>query len=60
MERQRRKYPMSEFYNFEDEVPENTKVSTVADCEACDETDCDIRHCLIEEPLSFPHPCPDE
>jgi hypothetical protein len=40
---------MNEKYNFEDEVPENTKVSTPEDCESCDETDCDVRHCLTGE-----------
>jgi hypothetical protein len=42
-------YPMNEFYNFYDEVPIGSRVSTPEDCEACDETDCDLRHCLIQE-----------
>jgi hypothetical protein len=49
---------MSEFYNFEDEVPKGSKVSTVDDCEDCAD-DCGERHCLIQE-LPIPHPCPDE
>ena len=48
-QRQRCKYPMSEFYNFEDEVPNGSKVSTVKDCEECECKDCDLRHCLIQE-----------
>jgi hypothetical protein len=43
--RQRCKYPMSEFYNFEDEVPDGARVSTSDDCEACEE-ECDLSHCL--------------
>lgn len=62
-QRQRCKYPMSEFYNFEDEVPVNTRLSTPEDCEDCDNLnifDCiETGHCLIEG-LSIPHPCPDE
>ena len=58
-ERQRCKYPMSEFHNFEDEVPKGTRVSTLNDCEDCAD-DCGERHCLIEDPLPIPHPCPDE
>jgi hypothetical protein len=49
MDRQKCKYPMSEFYIFEDEVPKGSRASTVEDCEACDETECDLRHCLIQE-----------
>ena len=40
-------YPMNEFYNFEDEVPAESKVSTPEDCEACMEENCDNKHCLI-------------
>ena len=57
------KYPMNEFYNFEDEIPVGTRLSTSEDCEGCDgfeNDDCSgSKHCLIEE-LSIPHPCPDE
>ena len=52
-------YPMNEFYNFEDEVPYGSRVSTSKDCKECEEISCDLRYCLIEE-LSIPHPCPDE
>lgn len=40
------KYPMSLFYNYEDEIPPNTRVSTPDDCEKC-KKDCDVKHCLI-------------
>lgn len=67
MSRKRCLYPMSQFYTFEDEVPEHAKVSTPEDCENCeegdlvDETRCGCRHCLIEEaPLKIPHPNNDE
>ena len=43
------KYPMSEFYIYEDEVPEGTRVSTPEECEKCDDEDCDVKHCLIQE-----------
>jgi len=40
---------MNKFYNFEDEVPKGTKVSTPLDClECCEE--CYEQYCLIEEP----------
>ncbi len=42
-------YPMNQFYNYQEEVPEGTRVSDPAECEVCDETDCDLRHCLIQE-----------
>ncbi len=35
------KYPMSEFYAYEDEVPSNTRVSTPEDCEKCDSLEFD-------------------
>ncbi len=47
-ERKRCKYPMSQFYNFEDDVPAGARVSTHNDCEACEE-DCNLSHCLIED-----------
>ena len=53
--RKRCKYPMSEFYIYEDEVPDNIRVSTIEDCIKCDgmgEDSCeDARHCLITETL---------
>jgi len=42
-------YPMNDFYNFEDEVPKGSRVSTIEDCESCECKDCDLRHCLIGE-----------
>ena len=39
---------MSNFYNFEDEVPADTRVSTDADCALCQD-DCSIKYCLIQE-----------
>jgi hypothetical protein len=48
-ERQKCKYPMSNFYNFEDEVPKGTRVSTPEECETCDETECSLKYCLITE-----------
>jgi len=45
-------YPMNEFYNFEDEVPDGSRCSTVHDCLQCDEMDsgdCELRQCLIED-----------
>lgn len=45
-------YPMNEFYNFEDEVPDDTRVSTVDDCLGCNDMDCaksDAKYCLIGE-----------
>jgi len=41
-------YPMSNFYNFEDEVPAGTRVSTTADCEACSD-ECGLRYCLFQD-----------
>lgn len=57
--RKRCDYPLSDFYNFEDEVPNGTRVSTLDDCCDCAD-DCGECHCLIQEPLSVPHPNPDE
>jgi len=49
-ERIRCKYPMSQFHNFEDEVPAGARVSTADDCNACDpDDDCEMSHCLIED-----------
>jgi hypothetical protein len=48
-ERKRCKYPMSQFHNFEDEVPAGARVSTADDCKACDDEDCEMSHCLIED-----------
>ncbi len=52
-DRIRNKYPMSEFYTYEDEVPADTRVSTIEDCITCDgmgEDSCeDSKHCLITE-----------
>ena len=44
-------YPMSKFYNFEDEVPNNERVSTLEDCEKCEAMNgCDEnRHCIITQ-----------
>jgi hypothetical protein len=41
------RYPMNMFYNFEQEVPANTRVSRPSDCEKCMEENCDDKHCLI-------------
>ena len=51
-ERKKCLYPLSDFYNFEDEVPDDTRVSTTDDCENCDDPNefcLDTGHCLIEE-----------
>jgi len=48
MDRQKCTYPMNEFYDFEDEVPAGSRVSTADDCEVCD-CNCDIHYCLIGE-----------
>lgn len=61
--RKRCDYPLSDFYNFEDEVPYGTRVSTTQDCAGCDtpnEFCLDTGHCLIEDNITLPHPCPDE
>ncbi len=54
---------MAEFYTYEDEVPENIRVSTLEDCEECDgmeDSSCqDSKHCLITV-IPTPHPNPDE
>ena len=42
-------YPMNKFHNFEDEVLKGERVSTIKDCETCKD-ECDLRHCLIQEP----------
>ena len=51
--RKKCKYPMSDYYTYEDEVPANTVVSTIEDCIICDgmgEDSCeDSKHCLITE-----------
>jgi len=61
------KYPMSQFYIYEDQVPDGDRVCTPEDCEKCMEENCDDKHCLISgehedkfPPLPVPHPCPDE
>jgi len=36
MTRQKCKYPMSEFYIFEDEVPDGYRISTPDDCIGCE------------------------
>lgn len=62
-ERKECSYPMSDFYNFEDEIPTDTRVSTVNDCKDCAEPNefcLDTGHCLISKPLPIPHPIPDE
>ena len=41
-------FPINEFYNFEDEIPEGTRISTSKDCENCCE-ECYDRYCLISE-----------
>lgn len=43
-------HPMSLFYNYEDEIPENTRVSTPKDCEECEGMPgCDeVGFCLID------------
>jgi hypothetical protein len=60
-ERKKCKYPMSEFYIYEDEVPPNTRVSTPEDCEKCDGMgeDCceDAKFCLITETPDEPKKC---
>ena len=45
---------MSEFYTYEDEIPEGTRVSTPEDCEKCEGMKgCeDSKHCLFEESRS--------
>lgn len=50
-------WPMSEFYVFEDEIPDDVRISTSKDCEKCEAIMClgevkeheDCRHCLITE-----------
>ncbi len=44
-------FPMSLFYIYEDEIPAGTRVSTPEECESCDETDCDVKFCLIGEAI---------
>ncbi len=49
-QRIRCKYPMSQFYNYEDEIPKGTRVSTSEDCERCELENCnDGKHCLISD-----------
>ena len=47
------KFPMSQFYIYEDEVPEGSRVSTASDCIICDGMaeciDADTTHCIIDE-----------
>ena len=43
------KYPMNLFFNYEDEVPSKTRVSTPEDCEICKVEDCEEKYCLITE-----------
>lgn len=40
--------PMNQFYNYMDEVPDGTRVSTPEDCEKCEDKNCfPVKHCLI-------------
>jgi len=52
-DRIRCKYPMSEYYTYEYEVPANTVVSTPEDCEVCrrlGNDDCNgAKHCLMTD-----------
>jgi len=48
MDRKPCDYPMNKFHNFEDEVLKGERVSTIKDCEVC-ENERDLRHCLIQE-----------
>ncbi len=41
-------YPLSDFYTYVEDVPDNVRVSNAADCENCDE-DCIVKHCIITE-----------
>ena len=55
-------YPMSAFYNYEDVVPANVRVSTPEDCKKCSiekglEFLCNAQHCLI---ISKPQPVTEE
>lgn len=43
------KYPLSDFYQYMDEVQKGDRVSTTEDCEKCEE-DCENKHCLITFP----------
>ena len=48
--RVRTKFPMSQFYIYEDKVPDNTRVSTPEDCKICEDKVChNSKHCLITE-----------
>ncbi len=41
-------YPMSNFYTYEHEVPLNVRVSSLFDCESCEDKDsCKDEYCLI-------------
>ncbi len=42
-------YPMSDFFNYMDEVLTGERVSTPEDCKKCDEVNCINKHCLISE-----------
>ncbi len=35
--------------NDNQDIPEGTRLSTIEDCEKCDEKECDLRNCLIED-----------
>jgi hypothetical protein len=44
------KYPMSKFYNYEEEIPEGTRVcDPEVDCKNCDYKDCEEEFCLITD-----------
>jgi len=52
--REKCKYPMSKFYIYVDEIPENVRISGCEDCIKCDDMACcqdgnDGRHCLITD-----------
>ena len=34
---------------MEKDSPSQERISTTADCESCDEQDCDVRNCIVEE-----------
>jgi hypothetical protein len=44
-------YPMNQFYNYMEEVPDGTRVSEMDDCLSCEEKDCEERYCLIVDPI---------
>lgn len=43
-------YPWSEFYLYMEDIPDGTRLSTIKDCETCEDKDCDCKYCLIEDP----------